>query len=85
MALEEMGFRVEDIWDFTIYDEYALEDWLRRKFGLAGTRGGGGPMAGVRDTAPSQHYLDEIWKGVQAAEKKMDDLQMEIPNLIKGL
>ena len=93
MALEEMGFLVKDLWDYTIYDEYRLEDWLRRCFGLASTRGGGGPAAGVREHGSEdteqgmtqQEYIELVMNGLQDAERKLDDFAAEIPNLIRDL
>ena len=79
--LEEMGFRVWDIDDLTIYDVYLLEDWLRRKFDLASGRGGSGGAFGPHD--PDEEvgldiYLVElIYDGLQAAESKIEAIQIE--------
>lgn len=40
LALEEMGYQVYNIWEDTIYDEYKLEDWLRKTFGWNHSGGG---------------------------------------------
>ena len=86
MALVEMGFTVKDLWDYTIYDEYALEDWLRRCFGLAASRGGGGPAAAPAEPEDiNENYLDMVWAGVQEAEAKLDALAAAIPTLIRDL
>ena len=91
MALEEMGYLVCDIYDTTIYDEYRLEDWLRRKFGLASTRGGG-PAAAPYDQEETtaggntqQELIDAIYAEVVRAEDMLDNLQTEIPVLIRNL
>ena len=39
-ALADMGYRVFEIDDDTIYNEYKLEEWMRRTFGLANGMGG---------------------------------------------
>ena len=40
LALEEMGYDVYDLWEDTIYDEYKLEDWLRKTFNWNHSGGG---------------------------------------------
>lgn len=40
--LESMGFKVYNIEDATVYDEYQLENWLRRTFGYGGRGLAGG-------------------------------------------
>jgi len=85
--LEEMGFRVFDIDDDpTIYDVYMLEDWLRRKFGLASGRGGSGGAFGPHDEEEERgldiYLVELVWSGLQAAELKLDAIQTEIPLLM---
>jgi len=57
MALEEMGFRIVDIDDTTIYNEYALEEWARRTFNLASSVGGSGGALGTHE-ADREHIVD---------------------------
>lgn len=83
--LVSMGFEVWDIEDKVIYDEYMLEDWLRRKFGLRGRGVGGGAYAmGEVEEEPDLdlEYLELIWAGVREAEQKIDDLFVQIPLLM---
>ena len=83
--LEEMGFRVLEITDTRIYNEYSLEDWLRRNFGLRG-RGGGGAHGGPYDIdeqrAEDAYLLELVWSGVQEIESKLDHLITDIPLLL---
>lgn len=46
MILAEMGYQVYEIDDVTCYNPYALEEWMRRVFDLAGYMGGGGGAFG---------------------------------------
>lgn len=81
--LEEMGYRVLTIWEKEVYDQYFLESWLRRNFGLRGARGGGGgafgPHDDVEDPSEDTYLLELIWEQVQKAENTLDDLYKEIP------
>ena len=85
--LEEMGYRVLNIDEEKIYNEFYLESWLRRNFGLRGSRGGnGGGAFGPHDLEETESLdpgrLEAILDQVQAAEMKLDDLFIDIPNLM---
>jgi len=85
-TLEEMGFKVLEVTDTLIYDEYRLEDWLRRNFGLRGGRGGSGGAFGPHDADEERRensvYMELVWEEVQAIELKLDSLITELPALM---
>lgn len=68
MILEDMGFRVEDLFVDTIYNPFKLEDALRRIFGLGGTKGyAQGPYTGTEEPDADQEAVDELYNlAVQA-------------------
>ena len=85
--LEEMGYRVLLIEEEDIYNEFYLESWLRRNFGLRGSRGGnsGGALGphDLDETESLEPYLMEaIWAEVQKAENTLDELFIDLPNLM---
>lgn len=84
--LEEMGYRVLIIWEDQVYDQFYLESWLRRNFGLRGAVGGGGGAFGPHDIdeEPSEdvYMLEKVWAQVQMAEEKLDNLYIEIPAIM---
>lgn len=83
--LISMGFEVYDIEDRIIYDEYTLENWLRRTFGLRG-RGGAGSAHGEhsQDDEPvlESEYIELIWAGLQEASQSIDNV---VATFISGL
>lgn len=85
--LEEMGFRVCDITDEQVYNEYTLEDWLRRKFNLASGRGGSGGAFGPHDVEEEIgldiYLVEKIYTELLSIEMRLDDIQQEIPLLIE--
>jgi hypothetical protein len=71
-ALEEMGYRTFRVDEATIYNEYALEDWMRRTFGLAEGYGGGGGAFG--SYATENGYENPISGSVEGSEFDMDEV-----------
>ena len=86
--LEEMGYTVWDIQDDEIYDEFVLEDWLRRHWNLASGRGGGGVSGSGPEHSPDEdegfdpYLLELVYAGVMAAEDKLDALYVQLPSLL---
>lgn len=52
--LEEMGYTYWEVEDDIVYNEFSLEDWLRRHFGLASGRGGGGISGSGPEHSPDE-------------------------------
>jgi len=79
MILVRMGFGIWDIGEKLIYDEYMLEDWLRRKFGLRGGRGGSGGAHGPHDVEEELdgELIEMIMDGLRQADEKVDALYKE--------
>lgn len=48
--LAEMGYTVYELEDSIIYDEYLLEEWMRRLFSLPAGMGGSGGAHGARES-----------------------------------
>lgn len=48
--LAEMGYTVYELEDSIIYDEYLLEEWMRRVFSLPAGMGGSGGAHGARES-----------------------------------
>lgn len=86
--LEEMGYTVWDIQDDDIYDEFVLENWLRRHWNLASGRGGGGVSGSGPEHSPDEdegfdpYLLELVYAGVMAAEDKLDSLFVQLPSLL---
>lgn len=61
LALEEMGFEVYFVEEDIIYDEYALEDWLRKTFNWNHSGGGfhGDSLGDYKGMFHSQEVLEE--------------------------
>jgi hypothetical protein len=62
---EELGYTYWEITDDDIYDEFVLEDWLRRHWNLASGRGGGtvsgsGPEQSMDEDEGFDPYLLEL-------------------------
>lgn len=64
LALEEMGYDVYDLWEETIYDEYKLEDWMRKTFGWNHS-GGGFQGESLGDYMGQFHTYGEITDDAQ--------------------
>lgn len=62
-ALSDMGYRVFELDDETIYNEYKLEEWMRRTFGLANGMGGSPGAYGAWES-DRDITLDDILKHV---------------------
>lgn len=60
--LEAMGFRVEEIDDVVIYDEYRINNELRRIFNMGGTVGGGSYGSGA--TYENRHISHDGWLNI---------------------
>jgi hypothetical protein len=85
---EELGYTYWEITDDDIYDEFVLEDWLRRHWNLASGRGGGG-MGGSgpehsmdEEEGFDPYLLEDVWREVQKAEARLDDLFVQLPALL---
>jgi len=80
LALEQMGYEVYDLEEDTIYDEYALEDWLRKTFNWNHS-GGGFQGESLGDYMGQFHQIDvqqdvADWTKVYLlAAKVLNDLQ----------
>lgn len=61
LALNDMGFEVYDLWEDTIYDVYALENWLRKTFNWNASGGGfqGADLGDYKGMFHSSFQLDE--------------------------
>ncbi len=76
--LESMGYLVKNIEDDTIYDEFALEDWLRRCWNLGHGRGGASGAFGgefeedERIEAEANPLFQHIMDGLMEAELKLE-------------
>lgn len=84
--LESLGYRVLTITENEVYNEFYLDSWLRRNFGLSGSRGGAGGALGPHDKEEYEHedqgMLNLIWDEVLAAENKLDNLFWEYQLLL---
>lgn len=86
--LEEMGYTYWEVEDDIVYNEFLLEDWLRRHFNLASGRGGGGisgsgpEHSGDQDEGIDPYLLELVYAQVQMAEQKLDDLFTSLPALL---
>ena len=71
-----MGFQVYDIQESEIYDEYQLERWLRKTFGLAGQRARGGvdQHSEEEDPALDAEMLELILDGLGDANAKIENV-----------
>ena len=85
---EEMGYTFWEITDDTCYNEFELEDWLRRHWNLASGVGGGGisgsgPEHSMDEDAGIDPYLlERVWIEVVAAEEKLDRLFVQLPQIL---
>ena len=81
MALEAMGYRVFRIAEDTVYDEYALEEWMRRTFNLALGLGGTGYSAQNANSLPTstpQFDLDSIFSLIWELNVRVDNIYREL-------
>lgn len=81
MVLEAMGYRVFRIAEDTVYDEYALEEWMRRTFNLALGLGGTGYSAQNANSLPTstpQFDLDSIFSLIWELNVRVDNIYQEL-------
>ena len=75
--LEEMGYTYWEVDDETVYNEFLLEDWLRRHFNLASGRGGGGVSgsgpehSGDEDEGFDPYLLELIYAMLQQIDNQV--------------
>ena len=87
MILADMGYRVFDVEEPTIYDESRLEDWMRRVFGLSLTVASGEIYIKSPGTNISTSALLDTESGLASFEEEYEDeVQLEgLSNEIKAL
>lgn len=62
--LEAYGYKVYELVDDIIYDEYMFEEWMRRFFGFPEARGGGGGSHGSFESDQSTSVYDRLFEAV---------------------
>lgn len=81
MALEAMGYRVFRIAEDVVYDEYQLEEWMRRTFNLALGLGGTGYSSQDVNSLPTstpQFDLDSVFSLIWELNVRVDNLYREL-------
>ena len=71
--LNSMGYRVFDVEEETCYNEYALEEWMRRTFGLALGTGNSGSKTVNLSSGSSKSTAQDPEQGLAAFEEEHED------------